>query len=124
MYSNHIEKMLENALDSDISEFDFWHMTLAELDRLVESKNRRLKTQAREKATYDYILAALVGRALSISENASFPEIYEVYPSLFGEQQEVREEQKQEQKDELSALRFKQFARSYNKKYEEVANDK
>lgn len=116
--------MLENALDLGISEWDFWDMTLAELDRLASSKARIYKKEAQEKATYDYISAALIGRAIArtMSNGIDFPEIHEVYPSLFDG--ETRESQKQEQKAQLSALRFKQFAQAYNKKFEEVANDK
>lgn len=118
--------MLDNALDYGITEADFWNMTFAELDRVVASKKRLDKYNAQQKATYDYILAALIGRAFAagMDSKATFPEIYEVYPSLFDKQE--REAQKQEQTNQLSALRFKQFANSYNKKFnnEEVANDK
>lgn len=113
--------MLNNALDYGISEHDFWNMTFAELDRLVASKKRMEKYEAKEKATYDYILAALIGRAFAagMDSKATFPEIYEVYPSLFDND---RERQKQEQRIQLSALRFKQFAHSYNNRHKEVAN--
>lgn len=108
--------MLDNALDSGISEYDFWNMTFAELDRLIASKKRVRKLEAQEKATNDYILAGLIGRAFAatMSDKAEFPQIADVYPTLFD---------KQEQIDQLSALRFKQFAQSYNKRYKEVAND-
>ena len=43
--------MLNNALDYGISEHDFWNMTFAELDRLVASKKRMEKYEAKEKAT-------------------------------------------------------------------------
>lgn len=124
LYSNHIYKMLDNALDYGISEAEFWDMTFAELDRLVVSKKRMEKYRSQERATYDYLLAALIGRAFSagMDNKVTFPEIYEAYPSLFN--REERENQKQEQNDQLSALRFKQFAQSYNKRFKEVANDK
>ena len=116
--------MLNNALDYGISEKDFWEMTFAELDRVVASKKRMQKYEAQERATYDYILAALIGRAFSagMDSKAKFPDIHEVYPSLFDAQE--REQQKQERSNQLSALRFKQFAQSYNKRFKEVANDK
>lgn len=109
--------MLDNALDYGISEYEFWEMTFAELDRLVASKKRMDKLRAQERATYDYIHAALVGRAFSagMDANNKFPEIHEVYPSLFNPKQ--REEQKQELSNQLSALRFKQFAQSYNSRF-------
>lgn len=123
-YSNHIYKMLNNALDYGISEFDFWNMTFAELDRLVDSKKRVEKLNAQERATFDYIHAALIGRsfATTMDSKNKFPELYEVYPSLFNPKD--REREKQILSNQLSALRFKQFAQSYNKRYKEVANDK
>lgn len=123
-YSNHIYTMLNNALDYGISEEAFWNMTFAELDRLVASKKRMEKYRAQERATYDYILAATIGRAFAagMDNKAKFPEIYEVYPSLFD--REERENQKKEQSNQLSALRFKQYADFHNKKFKEVANDK
>lgn len=109
--------MLDNALDYDISECDFWSMTFAELDRAVESKKRRDKIKAKEKATHEYILSLLIGRAISnnLSKNATFPEIHEVYPTLF-DGEEIKQS-KQEKLTNLSVIRFKQFAQSHNSKY-------
>ena len=107
-----------------ISEAEFWEMTFAELDRLVDSKNRVKKRKAQERASYDYILASLIGRAFAAGMDSKnkFPELHDAYPSLFDK--EEREIQKREQSNQLSALRFKQFAQSYNKRFKEVANDK
>jgi hypothetical protein len=122
-YSNHIYKMLENALDYGISENDFWEMTFAELDRLVASRQRMETYRAKEKATFDYILASLIGRAFaaSMDNKTTYPEIQDVYPSLFDRTE--KEIQKKELSNQLSALRFKQFANSYNKRFKEVASD-
>lgn len=95
-------------------------MTLAELIRAIESKKRRDKEAAKEKAYFDYILADLIGRSNSRNYHSSnsLPTLSDVYPSLFdSEEIEVK---KQEQKDNISAIRFKQFAQSYNKKFKEV----
>ena len=91
-------------------------MTLGELERAVESKKRIQKVQAQEQASYNYILADLIGQSIAriYSSSAKMPDIGEVYPSLF-DSQEIQE-QKSAKKAELSALRFKQFAESYNKK--------
>lgn len=96
-------------------------MTIAELIRSVESKRRVEQLKARDKATFDYILADLIGRSVArIHSSANhYPTIAEAYPTLFTA--EEVEEEIQVKKDELSALRFKQFAQSYNKKYKEVA---
>ncbi len=91
-------------------------MTIAELERLIESKKRVKKIRDQEKASFDYALADMVGRSIAriYSSSAKMPELYEIYPSLFDS--EEMQERKQEQKDNLSALRFKQFAQAYNKK--------
>lgn len=107
---------LEVALDYGISEFEFWNMTIAELVRAIESKKRIEKRQQQEKASFDYILADLIGRSISriYSSAATMPDINTVYPSLF-ESEEIIEQKKAKQA-ELSAIRFRQFAHSYNSK--------
>jgi predicted DNA-binding protein (UPF0251 family) len=94
-------------------------MTLAELIRLIDSKKRIQKIQAKEKAVSDYTLADLIGRSIArvYSSSNKLPSIAEVYPALFS--QEEVEESVQVKKDELSALRFKQFAQFHNKKFKD-----
>lgn len=110
--------MLNNALDIDISEKDFWEMTLAELDRLARSKRRVMVIEAKEKATHNYIHAMLVGKAImaNFDNKVKVPELHEIYPKLFTVDTSQQEEI-QERKDELSALRFKHFAESFNKNF-------
>lgn len=102
-----------------ISERDFWNMTFAELDRALSSKKRTIRAEARERATFDYILADLIGRSLSrvYSSSNKLPSIEEVYPSLF-DSEEISQK-KAEKRQELSILRFKQFTESYNKRFKE-----
>lgn len=122
MYVDYIWKWLDAALDCGIKEYEFWDMTIAELNRAIESRNRVKKAQDQERASYDYILAELIGRAISLnySKSATFPEIHEVYPTLFDREQ--IEEVRQVKQSELFALRIKQFAASHNKKFKEVAS--
>lgn len=99
-------------------------MTIGEVERAVESKKRVEKAKMQDRATLDYILSDLIGRSIArlYSSSATMPEIQDVYNNLFDEKE--IEEKKQEKTLELSALRFKQFAQSYNNKYKEVAKDK
>ena len=112
----YVERLLINSLDWGISEFDFWEMTPAEIERAVQSKARVRKIESQEKASYDYILANLIGKYVSIvlGSKEAFPQIDEVYPDLFKDMAQEQKEKIEEQKMELSALRFKQFAQSYN----------
>lgn len=104
------------ALDSGISEMEFWDMTLAELERALRSKQRVEKRRQQEQASFHYILADLIGRSVArvYSSSNKMPEISEAYPTLFDS--EDIQEKKQEERNKLSALRFKQFAQAYNKK--------
>jgi hypothetical protein len=110
--------MLNNALDCGITEFEFWGMSFAELDRAIQSKERTKKLQLKEKATFDYTLGILIGRAMG----GEYPSIAEAYPTLFDKVEP--QEKQQERIIELSVLRFKQFANFHNDKYKEVASDK
>lgn len=94
-------------------------MTLAEVIRHIESRKRVQKVEAQERASFDYTLADLIGRSVArmYSSTNNMPSIAEAYPSLYVA--EELEEKLQEKRDELSVLRFKQFAQSYNSKFQE-----
>lgn len=98
-------------------------MTIAELERAINSKKRVREQEAKDKATFDYLLANLIGKSVAriYSSSNSYPGIEEAYPMFF-DSEEIQE-QKQQRKDELSALRFKQFATSFNSKYKKEAKD-
>lgn len=110
-------KWLDVALDYGIIEDRFWNMTIAEINREIESKQRQQRVEAKEKASFDYILADLIGRSIARIHSSvnKFPSIAETYPSLFVA--EEIEAQQQQKKDELSVLRFKQFAQAFNKRF-------
>lgn len=115
--------MLDNALDLGLSEAEFWNMTIGELDRYVSSKKRQEIHRLKERATFDYTLAMLVGRAMSGStEENPFPDLYEVYPNLFFEEATKKAKEKEAKQAELSAIRFMQFANSFNSKFDKEAN--
>lgn len=98
-------------------------MTIAELMRLIESKKRILKEQEQKQASFDYILADLIGRSVARIHSSSnnIPDIAEAYPMLFNSKE--LEEQRNIKKAQLSALRFKQFANAYNTRFKEAANN-
>lgn len=99
-------------------------MTLAELERLFESKRRVKKQKAQEQAYFDYQLADLIGISVGriYNNSAEMPSIEEAYQNIFDAQK--MQEEKQQKQDELSALRFRQFAEAFNKKFgKEDANE-
>jgi hypothetical protein len=112
---------LETSLDKGITEQQFWEMTIGELTRAFKSLQRVEKQRAREKAIFDYNLADMIGRSIGrfYASSNKMPDISEVYPSLF-DSKEIQEK-RQEKQAELSALRFKQFAQSFNKRFHKEA---
>ena len=111
-------------MDYGITESEFWDMTIAELQRAIESRKRIQERALKERATFDYLLADMIGRSVAriYSSSAKMPNIAEVFPALFD--REELEAQHQVKRDELSVLRFKQFTQSFNKKFEEVQTNK
>jgi len=114
LFEKYAYKWLETALDCGITELSYWDMTLAEVIRAIDSYKRRYRQQERQQAAYDYILADAIGKSVSrvYSSSNKMPELYELYPSLF-ESDEIKAQQ-QAKRDELSVLRFKQFAQAHN----------
>ena len=125
MFSDDIWKWLDIALDIGLTEQEFWCMTFAELNRAIMSHNRKEERKQKEfeanRAAYDYILADLIGRSVArlYSSTAHMPEVFEVYPKVFND--EKIKEQREQKEAELSALRFRMFADSFNKRIKEVA---
>ena len=94
-------------------------MTPGEVNRHIESRNRLIKIEAQEKASYDYTLANLIVRGVSITVGSkiNYPTIQEAYPGLFEDVVKEQEQKIQQRKIELSTLRFQQFAQSYNDRF-------
>ena len=94
-------------------------MTLGEVTRAIESYNRRVRIEAQERASFDYIQANLIvkGVGIVLSGKGTMPTIQEAYPKVFDDLVERQERELQKQRDQLSVLRFKQFAQSYNKNF-------
>lgn len=96
-------------------------MTVGEVNRAIESRNRLKKLETQEKASYDYILAGLIGKHISLilTGKGTSPKLEEVYPGIFDDRLEEQEEAAEQQRMNLSALRFRQFAQSYNSNYKQ-----
>lgn len=98
-------------------EKDYWDMTLAEVERYLQSYQRREDIRMKEKAMYDYKLADMIGVSISrifAKGNPRYPEIYEVYPGIY--EKDFIEERKEQAKINKSIERLQQFADKHNKK--------
>ena len=112
-------KLLQPAINLGLSEFDYWDMTIAEIQRWIEGATWRLKN----RATFDYRLADLIGvsTARMLSNEVELPLIEKVYPELF--ESEGNEEEKEPiVKDDtmtISQNRFLAFAQAHNARFME-----
>lgn len=106
-----------------LNEFDFWNMTVAEVERYLNGAVWRHKTQAQ----FDYTLATLIGRAVScVVSGGEMATLEEAYPSLFDapNQEEEKEEREKEKRITNSVNRFLAFAKQHNaKKMKGVNNE-
>lgn len=112
-------KILGNALDMGITEKEFWNMTIAEIDRAAESYKRRYENEAKQRATFDYVLAQMISIGMNKAINggdAEFPAIEEIYPTLFVERAVAKKESKNELKNMAFAIQLKQFSKQHNDK--------
>lgn len=91
-------------------------MTILEIRNYIDSYARTQQRNAKERASYDYILGDLIGKSVGriYNKSAKYPEIYEAYPTMF-DSKEIIEKRKEQQK-ELSILRLKQFSSFHNAK--------
>lgn len=105
---------LQPSINLGLSEFEFWDMTVAEVDRFNDGAVWRLKRQAQ----FDYSLADMIGVSVAriMSKDVEYPSIYDVYPELFDE--EIVEKQKQQSEEEIrqqnSLNNFLAFATQHN----------
>ena len=78
----------------------------------------------KEKAQWDYSLANLIGVSVGrlFDKSATFPPIYEVYPTLFKE--EAERIQEEEDNDTSSINNFMAFAMAHNKKIQRELREK
>lgn len=84
-------------------------MTLGEVLRYIEAYESKEKQRMREKAYFDYRLADLIGVSIGryYAKSFSYPEIFEVYPAFYTE--EEIEDIRQEERDKQSIERLKRL---------------
>jgi len=123
LFSTEIYNYLDNALDFGILERDFWDMTLAEINRAIDSKKRVMEIEAKQQAISDYLLADLIGYSVGRIHNKKnkMPTLEEAYPTLF------RTAEDQERIEQNRIEKFKaqliQFTNSHNNKFKGVKTE-
>lgn len=117
------QKLLQPAINMGLSEFDFWNMTKAEIERYLEGAIWRM----RSKAQFDYCLADLIGISVArvMSNDVTYPPIEQIYPNLFDQDIKVEKERLEEEvRIQDSTNRFMEFALKHNAKIREGVENK
>lgn len=117
-----VYEFLQPAINLGLSEFDFWNMTLAEIERYCEGATWRLKQQAQ----FDYSLANLIGASVGrlLDSDCQYPTIYEAYPHLFEEEKPAPEEEIQSEIATTNSINnFLAFAMKHNAKMRGVETE-
>lgn len=115
--------LLQPAINLGLSEFNFWDMTISEVERFMEGAVWQMKL----KAQFDYSLANLIGTGVCIAMggNTTFPTLEEAYPSMF--EDELKQQQEQQQLEEIrirnSQNRFMEFALKHNSRMKKGVNE-
>ena len=104
-----IYSLLDNMLDTGLSEFEFWNMTIGEIERYADSYKRREEARLKEKAFFYYRLGDLIGisNGRYYSKDFVYPEIYEVFDGIYNA--EEVETARQEERDKQSIERLKKM---------------
>lgn len=119
--------LLPRAIECGMEESKFWNSTLGEVQRYIEAYNKKYTDNYKRDLVLCHLTADLVcysvGRLLS--EDAKYPDIYDMYPTLFGEEIEQREIiREQQEKDMIKTNLMNLFKNCVPKTAEEMANKK
>ena len=111
-----VDELLPLALQCGISIFDFYDMTFAEVQAVINAYFTKQKRELQQTASMVYAEASLTAMFVSrlISNKAKILTLYEAFPDLFKE--EIKAEEKARQNEEKMA--FLKFVERHNKEFE------
>lgn len=107
----YVMKLLEATLVTGIREAEFWEMTVGEAVRACDAYQDR----RRDTAYFAFTNAMAVGLFVSsVFSSKSPPEIHDIYPELFKEDEEAE----QKIQDSKSVANFINFANAFNRNFD------
>ena len=117
-----IDNLLPLALQCGISIFDFYQMTIAEVQVVINAYFEKQKRELQQQASMVYAEASLTAMFVSrlISDKAKILTLYQAFPDLFKE--EIKGEENARQKREKEALL--QFVERHNKERENALQNR
>lgn len=110
-----VDELLPLALQCGISYFDFFKMTFAEVQLVIENQLTTRKREMQQKAAMAYTEASLIAMFISrlFSEKTKVLSLYDAFPDLFADEKKAEEERRLKlEKDNLMA-----FVQRHNKEF-------
>lgn len=115
-YEQKLDELEESAAIAGIAPSAFWDMSLHEINILTSAFTKKQEADEKRRAIDIYNSAVLTGQAYAAvspySKSHKFPQIYEVWPSLFKEQPKPKQQDWRIAKQNLL-----KYASNHNKKY-------
>lgn len=109
--------MMPIAIEHDIGIREFEELTFKEVGQIIEVRAKRREKELKNKLMQDYqmvdLMSASIGRLFS--EKVVYPEIFDIYPTIFGEElaESVRQERLAREQEAITA-QWKMFAEQRN----------
>ena len=107
-----IQELYEPALDAGISPETFWHLSIAQIQDMMQSARRVREVELKEKLSMLYLLGANIREQFS---DGKITPLWELFPDLFAEEKETYEQSQTIPVDEMVESR-KRYAEIWNKR--------
>lgn len=113
--SDVIDAMYPAALEAGITIEQFWNLSIAEVQDVINAYAQRRKTDLKQSIRMQFLLASLIPQYILRNETDPVPQPWDYYPELFEEEKELYEKAAAEKELEEFKERRRQYAAALNK---------
>lgn len=112
------------ALKCGISPFDFWNMSIDEISDVIDAYNQNKIEDIKLQIIMKSVQARQIAEYLVPSETKTeITQLWEYYPSLFEDEKQIAEKQKEIDDVIKTVASRKSFAQRYNEQTEVISNE-
>lgn len=112
------ERLLEEALQCNITIFDFWEMTYGEIVLVLRAHSMKKKASLKQLLSLNHSMADLIGASVArlMNKDAKYPTLYEAFPTVFEEERSQEQAREQAREWLIYKERLMTYANAHNKK--------
>lgn len=116
------------ALDCGIPAYEYWDLTLQEIKDIVDSKNRMLRREKKERVMETFVLAEVTANRILYGFNSKRSESdllqpWQFYPDLFEDMSEDMEEKREMLETAKFKAQMDKRIEAWNKRFREEQKD-